>query len=234
MLGLMLKNIGVEEVEEAVFSCIDRNDRHSEYDKKANLYDRIIGNALYNRLAWGNRPSHYAAFCHQALASSPGGIFLDAGCGSLTFTANAYASANNQLIVLLDRSIGMLRKGKQKIQRLRGGIPRNIVFLQGDIFNLPFQQAVFDTVAAFGVLHLFERKIDLLMELERVKQRSGQVFFSSLVGNNLFGRQYLKILKTAGEVASCHSSQSLRDLLSLSPFQYQLSTIGNMAYGRST
>ena len=233
MLGLMPKNIDVREVETDIFSCIDRNDRRSEYDKKANVYDLIIGNPIYNRVVWGNWPSHYADFCHQALASRPGGIFLDAGCGSLTFTANAYANANNQLIVLLDRSIGMLRKGREKIQKLRGCIPENIVLLQGDIFNLPFQKAVFDMVVTFGVLHLFEQKIDLLMELERVKRHSGQVFFSSLAGNNFLGRQYLKILKKAGEVASCHSSQSLGDLLSLSPFQYQLSTIGNMAYGRS-
>lgn len=233
MIELVLKNIKVEEVDEGIFSCIDRNDRQSDYDNKVNAYDLVVGNAIYNRVMWGNWPSNYADFCHQALTSKPGGIFLDAGCGSLVFTADAYANADNKLIVLLDRSIGMLRKGRDRIKKHSGAIPKNIVFIQGDIFSLPFQDAAFDTVASFGMLHIFEEKIDLLAELERVKKHSGKVFFSSLVGNNTLGRRYFNILNKSGEVATCHSSQSLIGQLSPSPFEYKLSTIGNMAYGKS-
>lgn len=233
VIELVLKNIKLEEVDEGIFSCINRIDRQSDYDKKVNAYDLVVGNAIYNRVVWGNWPSNYAKFCNQALTSMPGGIYLDAGCGSLVFTASAYAGADNKLIVLLDRSIGMLRKGRERIKRHCGEIPKNIVFIQGDIFSLPFQDTSFDTVASFGVLHIFEEKTDLLAELDRVRKQSGQVFFSSLVGNNTLGRRYLNILKKAGEVATCDSSQSLISLLSRSPFEYKLNTIGNMAYGKS-
>lgn len=234
MIKLVLKNnIELEEVDEAIFSCLGRNERQSDYDKKVNSYDLIVGNAFYNRVVWGNWPSNYANFCRQALVSSSNGIFLDAGCGSLVFTADEYATADNKLIVLLDRSIGMLRKGRERIKKRRGGIPKNIVFLQGDIFSLPFLDTAFDTVASFGVLHMFEEKIALLAELERVTKCSGQIFFSSLVGNNALGRKYLGILRKAGEVTTCYSSQALISQLSSSPFEYKLSTIGNMAYGRS-
>ncbi|MBY0575667.1 MAG: methyltransferase domain-containing protein [Gallionellaceae bacterium] len=137
------------------------------------------------------------------------------------------------MIVLLGRSIGMLRKGRERIKKHCGKVSKNIVFIQGDIFNLPFQDAAIDTVASFGVLHIFEQKNDVLAELERVKKHSGRVFFSSLVGNNSLGRRYLQVLKKAGEIASCHSSQSLISQLSPSPFAYKLTTIGNMAYGQS-
>lgn len=233
MIELIRNNIQIEEVDEGIFSCIDRNARGSDYDKKVDAYDLVVGNALYNRVVWGNWPSRYANFCRQALTSARGGLFLDAGCGSLVFTADAYAHADNKLIVLLDRSIGMLRKGRDRIRKHRGGIPKNIVFLQGDIFSLPFHDAAFDTVASFGVLHIFEQKLEFLAELERVKTRSGQVFFSSLVGNNALGRRYFEILRKAGEVATCHSSQSLISALSRSPFGYRLTTTGNMAYGES-
>lgn len=232
MIEFVLNDVKVEDVDEGIFSCLDLNERQSDYDKKVNAYDLVVGNAVYNRLVGGNWPSNYANFCHQALTSAPGGIFLDAGCGSLVFTAKTYANANNKLIVLLDRSVGMLRKGRERIKKHCGGVPKNIVFIQGDIFNLPFQDAAFDAVASFGVLHIFEDKMSLLAELERVKMRSGQVFFSSLVGNNALGRKYMEMLRKAGEVASCHSSQSLISQLSLSPFEYKLTTVGNMAYGQ--
>jgi len=234
MLESVLKNIKIEEVDEGIFSCIDRNYRRSDYDEKVNAYDLVVGNAIYNRIIWGNWPSNYVNFCSQALASTRGGIFLDAGCGSLVFTASTYANAENKLIVLLDRSIGMLRKGRERIKKHSGAIPKNIAFIQGDIFALPFQDDAFDTVASFGVLHMFEEKLALLAELERVKKESGQVFFSSLVGNNAFGRGYLKILEKAGEVATCHTSQSLINQFSASPFEFKMTTVGNMAYGRST
>jgi hypothetical protein len=54
-----------------------------------------------------------------------------------------------------------------------------------------------------------------------------------LVGNNAIGRKYLEILKQAGEVATCHSSESLDNLISKMPFEHKSDSIGNMAYFRS-
>lgn len=232
-IATLLKHVRLEEAEEGIYSFLPPEERGSDYDKIAKAYDQVVGNALYNKLVWGNWPKGYAVFCRQALADKPDGVFLDAGCGSLVFTASAYVQAPHRQIVLLDRSLAMLRKGRDRVNSLYGGIPENIVFIQGDIFSLPFENGVFDTVASFGVLHIFEAQIRLLGELERVKAQAGHVFFSSLVGNNWLGRKYLAMLKGAGEVAVCHSSQSLTELLAASPFDYQLSTIGNMAYGKS-
>lgn len=221
-----------EEVEVGIFSCLDRNDRHSSYDNKVNLYDRIVGNPFYNRLIWGNWPSNYRDFCRRALASQPDGIYLDAGCGSLVFTASMYAAASSQPIILLDRSLGMLIKGRDRMRKLHGTVPENIIFLQADIFHLPFPDHVINTIASFGVLHIFEDKLSLLTELERVKKNDGQIFISSLVGNNLIGREYLTLLAQANEVASPHSSETLSKLLSAMPCRYTINSIGNMAYIR--
>ena len=59
------------------------------YDRRARIYDRLVGNALDNRLGWGTHPRRYAAFADEALASGTG-PFLDAGCGSAVFTAAAH------------------------------------------------------------------------------------------------------------------------------------------------
>jgi len=229
----VLKKHALEEVEEGIFSPFRPGERESSYDKKVNAYDMVIGNALYNRLIWGNCPSRYAAFCREALTSAPNGVYLDAGCGSLVFTAREYAEADNELIVLLDLSLGMLRKGRSRLKELCGSVPKNILFVQADIFDLPLHDRCVDTVASFGMLHVFEDQMGLLAELERVKKSSGHMFLSSLVGNNALARKYLAWLKDAGEVATCHTSSSLDSFLSGSPFQYNVSSIGNMAYIRS-
>jgi ubiquinone/menaquinone biosynthesis C-methylase UbiE len=221
------------EVEEGIFSCFPASERASSYDNKVNAYDMVVGNRFYNRFIWGNWPSAYRKFCLQALESSQGGTVLDAGCGSLVFTAGVYAEAENKLIILLDRSIGMLVKGRDRISKIKGFVPSNIVFVQGDIFDLPFKNHVFDTVVSFGVLHMFDDKYGLLTELERVKRDGGHLHYSSLVGNNAIGRKYLEILKQAGEVATCHSSESLDNLISKMPFEHKSDSIGNMAYFRS-
>jgi ubiquinone/menaquinone biosynthesis C-methylase UbiE len=233
MLKTIIVTTDIEEVEQDIYSCIKPEDRNSEYDNKVKAYDYIVGNAYYNKLIWGNWPANYSHFCTQALLNSKGGLYLDAGCGSLVFTAKEYANADNELIVLLDRSLGMLRKGRERIIKLCGKVPDNIIFLQGDILNLPFLNSAFNTVASFGVLHMFEKKLTVLAELERVRKISGGIYFSCLAGNNLVGKKYLEILKDAGEVASCVTSESLRQQLALWSNDYVLSSIGNMAYGRS-
>lgn len=233
LIDEILKVSKLEEVAEGIFSYLSKSDRQSSYDNKVKAYDLLVGNKFYNKFIWGNWPSNYQDFCKQALNSAPEGIYLDAGCGSLVFTASVYAQANNKLIVLLDRSIAMLEKGRERIIKLKGHVPSNIIFIQDDIFNLPFIDHVFDTVASFGVIHIFDEKLALLSELERVKCAGGKLFFSSIVANNALARKYLVVLKNAGEVATCHSSKSLKEVISTMPFRYNLNSIGNMAYAKS-
>jgi ubiquinone/menaquinone biosynthesis C-methylase UbiE len=230
MIKDILKDILLEEVSEGIFSCLAEAERKSSYDEKVNAYDMVVGNRFYNRILWKNWPANYRYFCKQSLESTLDGVFLDAGCGSLVFTAGVYAEENNKLIVLLDHSLGMLTKGRERIKKIKGYVPSNIVFMQGDIFNLPFKERVFDSIGSFGVLHLFEDKVGLITELERVKKDCGKVFLSSLVGNNAISTKYLEMLKRVGEVACCHSSDSLKRLISEMHFEYKLNTIGNMAY----
>lgn len=54
--------------------------------------------------------------------------------------------------------MGMLKQGRLRIQKLCGEVPRNMVFIQGNIFSLPFKDGVSDAVASFGVLHLLKKK----------------------------------------------------------------------------
>ena len=57
------------------------SDGGSSYDRAAALYDRLVPNSLYSRLAWKTDPDDYVAFADEALADADG-PFLDAAGGS--------------------------------------------------------------------------------------------------------------------------------------------------------
>ena len=223
----------MEEVEADIYSVLQKDERASDYDDKVKGYDALIGNKWYNKLIWKSDVATYHDFCVEALNSNRANMVLDAGCGSLVFTAKAYASSSNQQIVLLDRSLGMLRKAKERLEALcEGKVPEHIVLIQGDIFDLPFVDNAFDVVMSQGLLHMFDDKEKLLTELERVKQESGTIFFTSLVGNNVLAKGYLSLLKKAGEVATVYDSEALVSIFKSMPFEYKIESIGNMAYMR--
>jgi len=232
MLKNILSNTDIELLDNGIYTVIKETQRKSDYDDKVKGYDTLIGNNLYNKIIWGNSVNDYQTFCKETLEHFPNGMVLDAGCGSLVFTADVYAEATHKYIVLLDRSMGMLERAKERLIERFDEVPKHIVLLQGDIFNLSFKEDTFDVVMSQGLLHMFDDKISFLNELERVKKEEGIVSFTSLVGNNLLGRVYLKLLKKAGEVATAYSSKELEDILLPMPQSYSIKTKGNMAYMR--
>jgi ubiquinone/menaquinone biosynthesis C-methylase UbiE len=226
----LLTEVSLEEVSEDIFSVLPKEDRASDYDDKVKGYDMLIGNKFYNQLIWKNDIKTYHTFCEQSLSEAPNGLILDAGCGSLVFTIQAYASATNKLIILLDNSMGMLQRARERLIESCGKVPEHIVLIQGDIFHLPFKDATFDVVMSQGLLHMFDDKEAFLKELERVKIDDGLLTFTSLAGNTMLAKGYLALLKKAGEVATAYTSEELETILQKMPFSYDINTIGNMAY----
>src|SRR5215218_6533602 len=75
-----------------VVSALSADDAGAPYDRKAAVYDRVVGTRAYNRLVWGTSTAAYREFACEALASGTGPM-LDAGCGSAVFTAGVYRRA---------------------------------------------------------------------------------------------------------------------------------------------
>jgi len=82
-----------------IWSTLPGDAHGQRYDRRARLYDALVGSPAYNRLAWGSAPRSYSAFAERAVRSADG-PFLDAGCGSLLFTANGYARARRPLLLV--------------------------------------------------------------------------------------------------------------------------------------
>jgi SAM-dependent methyltransferase len=184
-----------------VLSALPAGEDGAPYDRHARLYDRLIGNPVYNRLLWGTHPRRYAAFADEALASGDG-PFLDAGCGSAVFTAGAYRHSGRP-IVLSDLSLGMLEVAAG---RLDGA---GVELVQADIADLPFAPGSFETVACFAMLHVLEDPWAALAALRPQLAPGGRLFASMLVDDRAAGRGYQRLLRRAGEFGPARAAAEL-------------------------
>src|SRR5262249_8844557 len=159
--------------------------------------------SLYNRLVWKADRREYARFESQAIDSADGWM-LDAGCGSLVFTADVIARNRKRPIVLLDYSIEMLRRARRRGERIARSVADNLILLQADLFDLPFRPGTLTTVSAPFVIHLFQEVASLMGSFGRVLAPAGELFITSLVSRpgSRFSNWYLRRLHRAGEIAA--------------------------------
>jgi ubiquinone/menaquinone biosynthesis C-methylase UbiE len=230
-LSSLLDGRPVREVERGIFSVLPDDTPGQRYDRRARAYDRMIDSRLYNRVFWGSAPDEYRAFARRAVASSSSGWLLDAGCGTLLLTAEAYAAAPQRPVVALDQSIGMLQRARERLAEISGGRSEQVIFLQADLLNLPFKAHSFRTVLSMGMLHLFDAVQPLVRAMDRLVEPGGQLFLSSLVMNGRFGDRYMRLLHRAGEIATPRTAEALkRVLLETLGSDTTYSVVGNMSY----
>ena len=208
-------------------SALAAEEEGAPYDRHARVYDRLIGSPLYNRVVWGTKPEAYAAFANEALASGDG-PYLDAGCGTAVFTADAYRAASRPL-VLSDLSLGMLERAGQRV----AGAPAAL--LQADLHDLPFAPGRFETVACFAMLHVLDDPWPALAALKPHLAPGGRLFASMLVTDRPVGRRYLSVIRRAGEVGPPQSSADLAEAArSIYGDGARVERDGSMAYLRAT
>jgi SAM-dependent methyltransferase len=221
---------------EDIWSVLSVDTPVQRYDRRAAAYDRVVGSALYNRLLWGSSPRTYSSFADRSVRAGRG-PYLDAGCGSLVFTAHAYIRANRP-VVLMDASVGMLQAARDRLRRTAGRVPGDVALVQGDIRDLPFRRGCFSTVLCMGMLHLFDDIAAFARALMNATEPAGQLFLTSLVAETRIGRSYLSLLHGAGEVAEPRTTARL--LKELQPVTASLAgpmsveTEGSMAFIEAT
>lgn len=198
LVSVVLPGERLKEVEPDIYALASDPGRSNEYDGMSRLYDHVMGNWLYNRLMWGYSIASLEALCRQTLAESSYGWVLDAGCGSLVFTAPVYAQYSDQPVILVDQSLAMLRRAKARMLRLRGEIPRNMVFFHGDACALPFRSHGFGAVICFNLLHVLDDVPGFLRGLVPVLRPGGLLACTTLVRNNRLGDSYMQFLSGKG------------------------------------
>ena len=219
-------------VDSGLLSVLDEADAGAPYDARAFGYDLVIGSKLYSRFVWDSSPDDYAAFISAALASRSGGVALDIAAGSCLASARCYAEEPRDTVVL-DRSLGMLRRGRRRTQKLCTGDSSHLAWLQADGLALPFRDGCFETVLCHGALHLFADPVAACREWRRVLAPGGSVYVSSLVLARPRGDRLLATLHRAGEIAAPRSpgqvAAALQEGFGAAP---RIEQRGNFAFAR--
>lgn len=184
-----------------IWSMLPPSSPGQPYDRKAAVYDALIGSAWYNRFIWGADHRSYAGFARKALGSAAG-RHLDAGCGSLVGTALAYVesaqSGSARPCLFVDASLGMLRRARARL----GTLPPAAGLLQADLRTIPLRFEAIDTVLCMGMLHLFDEETaaGILARLRNSLVPRGALYLTSLILGRPRGDRFLDLLQRAGEI----------------------------------
>ncbi len=224
-------NRSVTLVEDDIYSVLRDPLIPHRYDGRAAVYDAVVNSRLYGRVAWGSLPDDYVSFARESIGAGSEGRLLDAGCGSLIFTARSYLDSSRQIIAF-DESLAMLRRARKQLLKLAGAVPEHIVLLQGDVADLPFQTKSFQSVLCMNVLHHIEEAGALTGNLKALLTDEGRLDLTCLVSNQRFpGDFYLKALHSSGDFARPRSGLELRQILERALGEKIVYRIkGNMAF----
>jgi ubiquinone/menaquinone biosynthesis C-methylase UbiE len=144
--------------------------------------------AHQNRYLPGHRPSqvkHHewrtaensAAFLLPTLNAmserKPDLRLLDVGAGSGTITTSLAKHMPQGIVTATDISESILDRARELAQK--SGIGENVVFMQANVFQLPFPDASFDVTHAHQVLSHLSAPVDALREMLRVTKPGGVV-----------------------------------------------------------
>jgi SAM-dependent methyltransferase len=230
-MAIVAEGLAIRPVEEGIYSILPEGPHTHLYDRRAATYDRVVGTRLYNRVVWGASMADYAAFARQAVASDQAGMLLDAGCGSLLFTARAYLDCQRPILAC-DESLEMLKRARWRLTKFAGAMPDRILLLQADLASLPFRARSFSTSICMNVLHHLADAGCLVEGLKKLLAEGGHLYLTSLVrGNRLIGDRYLAALHRRGDFVEPRTGAELERIMAdtFGP-DVNVRLQGNMAY----
>jgi ubiquinone/menaquinone biosynthesis C-methylase UbiE len=192
--------------------CTNRLLTPAQYDSSiGGIYNIVGGWDIYHRIFWGVSTRAYKAFADRASLACAGGRLLDAGCGSMLFSAGAYLRNHHELVVGTDISQGMLRRARYRLGNERWS--RHVCLTQADILYSPFVTSAFDVVICLHVAHVSRDLEGLLRELRRVLKPGGELFLTSAVPGNTWRNGYLRALARKGIMAPPRTAQEILAML---------------------
>jgi ubiquinone/menaquinone biosynthesis C-methylase UbiE len=164
------------------------------------MYEAIVRWPSYHRIAWGTSIPAYAQFSRAALDAAGTEHFAEVGCGSLLFTAPMYQHARTASILLVDRSVEMLRRALERLSPENRTLPTGVMVLHADGTTLPVRSRVFSSVLSLNLFHVPCDRKALVAEFRRILiPGRGQLFLSSLVRSGRWSDAYLGFLHAMGE-----------------------------------
>jgi ubiquinone/menaquinone biosynthesis C-methylase UbiE len=146
------------------------------YDTVSSSYDNMLTSAtfltrMYNKIVWGLYDKDYVDGLLSLFPDAGNKVILDVPVGTGVFTMELYKKiAKSSQIIVLDYSMGMLKKAKERYEA--NGI-NNIIYIRGDIGNLPLLNDSIDILLTMNGYHAFPEKEKALSEMDRVLHPGG-------------------------------------------------------------
>lgn len=205
-------SIPIKLIEPDIYGLSNVENSASGYDSKSKFYDVVVGSRIYNKLMWRNDINDYKKFAEDAVENTSG-VLVDAGCGSLNFTLEAYIKYKCK-IILIDNSIEMLRICREKLKQ-SGRLGIDIFCVHGNILKLNFEYEKINSILSMGMMHLFENQqvCNILNGFVKGLTKGGKIFVSSLNPQTNFSKKYMKLLYSKGEMAKPREINELRELI---------------------
>lgn len=173
------------------------------YDRKAAVYDAIVGRPAYHRVFWGTSPQSFARFGRAALEAAGDGPFAEVGCGSLLFTAPMYREVRARSVSLIDRSMGMLSRGRRRLGAAESPPAAGIAVVHADGAALPLRPGTLSAILSLNLLHVPCDRTGIVAEYARcLLPGRGRLFVSSLVRSGRWSDAWLSILHRTGELGA--------------------------------
>jgi ubiquinone/menaquinone biosynthesis C-methylase UbiE len=109
---------------------------------------------------------------HGDTAYPKGSLVLEAGCGVGAQSVILASQSPDAKITSMDISPSSILKAQERINAEK---IKNITFLQGDIFNLPFEEESFDHVFVCFVLEHLKDPVLALKKLKKILKKGGSL-----------------------------------------------------------
>lgn len=145
------------------------------YHDSKNIYDDIltqrnIFSKLYNRLFWsGTDDNEIARNVLSYIPDDFSGKLLDVPVGTAVFTHQKWADLSDAQIICLDYSEDMLAQARNRLKD-----SMHVSCIQGDVGNLPLEDASCDIVLSMNGFHAFPDKERAFRETWRVLKPEGK------------------------------------------------------------
>lgn len=201
------------------------------YDRRAALFDTMVGSSLYNRIAWAASPDEYRSFAAQAVASARGPL-VEIAAGSARMTLDLHVAGQRPTLIT-DLSPGMVDFTRRRAADFDPATTTHLDFAVADAFALSESTAVrhawtrVETILGLGLLHMVHDPAALVESLRTLCAPGATIHLSGLVAGRPLSSLYLSALARAGEVAVPRTASELSAALG---GQHRLECRGAMAY----
>lgn len=132
--------------------------------------DYIHGYTEAESLRLSNQAQTLADLLHYDTVFPPGSSVLEAGCGTGAQTVFLAKRNPEAHITAIDISPDSLKKAEARMER--EGMT-NVVFREGDVYHLPFDNACFDHVFVCFLLEHLDRPVEAVFNLKKLLNPGG-------------------------------------------------------------